>query len=82
MVMYLSHDSCKRSGKIYTLGGGWCTENRVQQAKGHVFDCAFNVDDVARNMDKIENWSSYVHSTNNIENFTRILRGTNAIQER
>ena len=76
MVLYLCHDSCKRTGKLYELGGGWCVENRIQQAKGHIFDCDFSVDDVAHNIDKIEDWSSYIHHTNNNDNFGRILEGT------
>jgi len=62
MVMFLSHESCDRTGKIYELGGGWISQSRMQQSGGLIFEHDYTMQDIAKNLDKIEDFTKYKHS--------------------
>ena len=37
VVAALTHESCKDTGKLFEVGGGWVAQVRWQRSKGHVF---------------------------------------------
>jgi len=57
-VLYLGSEQCDRTGGVYELGAGWISKIRWQRAHGHVFPGAFTPDDVAAQINKIEDFET------------------------
>lgn len=56
-VSYLCHESCASTGGIFELGGHWIAKVRWQRAKGVTLRENFTIEDVAKNIDKIADFS-------------------------
>lgn len=64
VVGYLCHDDCVENGTTFEVGAGWFTKVRWQRAQGCFLPRNFTIEDVASNIDIINDFSKPNYPTN------------------
>ena len=74
-VLFLTHDACLETGKLFEVGGGWVSQTRWEQTQGHFFKEDFSVEDLA------EHWPA-VTSFENARHARSVSESKAGVQER
>jgi 3-hydroxyacyl-CoA dehydrogenase/3a,7a,12a-trihydroxy-5b-cholest-24-enoyl-CoA hydratase len=46
VVVFLAHESCTETGKLFEVGGGWVSQTRWEQTQGVYFEEAYSAEDL------------------------------------
>ena len=74
-AIYLGHEKCPVSGKLFEVGGGWVAQTRWEQAEGIYFAGDFSAEDVEANWGKVTSFENSRHAAS-------ISETRNGIKER
>ena len=75
VVGYLAHDSCKVTGQIYEIGGGWVSALRWQRSKGSLLPLNNpTIESVQENWEQVNNYNNDAEYPESIQDsFSSIL---------
>ena len=73
LVVYLAHDSCQDSGKLFETSGGWVTKLRWQRGKGVFFGKPFAAEDVEAKWTEINSFEQPDYPKAGTDTLQRVL---------
>jgi NAD(P)-dependent dehydrogenase (short-subunit alcohol dehydrogenase family) len=72
LVVYLSHEACQETGKVFEAGAGWYGTIQYYRSKGKVIPHA-TAEDIKNNWSEITNMSQAKHYENNRDVTTELM---------
>jgi 3-hydroxyacyl-CoA dehydrogenase/3a,7a,12a-trihydroxy-5b-cholest-24-enoyl-CoA hydratase len=74
LVVYLAHESCEESGRVFEVGGGYQARLRWQRAAGAFFPDSHTAEDIRDHYKNIDNFDNPDYPTELVDTLSKVVQ--------